>query len=271
MNFNEGRLLGRTGIKVGRLGISSNYGAPARAYEEAFERGCNYFLIGSFFRGHSGEMARAIRNIISKGKRDELVIAVNDYTHSGLLQGPRLRKGLKSFGTDHADIMILGYYLRRPRKAILASAMGLKDKGVVRHIGIASHHRPLFRKLLDDDLMDVFHLRYNAVNRGAEQDVFPYLGNDNNPGIVSYTATRWGQLLKEDKMPPGEEPLSAVDCYRFVLSHPSVDLCLTGTRSLVMMQENLRTLDMGPLNEGEMERIRRIGDYVYGKKRESEG
>ncbi len=86
MNFNEGRLLGRTGIKVGRLGISSSYGAPARAYEEAFERGCNYFLIGSFFRGRSREMARAIRNIISKGKRDELVIAVNDNTHIVLLQ-----------------------------------------------------------------------------------------------------------------------------------------------------------------------------------------
>ena len=31
-------ILGRTGLSVGRLGISSSYGAPAAAFEEAFER-----------------------------------------------------------------------------------------------------------------------------------------------------------------------------------------------------------------------------------------
>lgn len=46
-----GRLIGdvvflggcATHLKVGRLGISSSFGAPAAAYEAAFERGCNYF------------------------------------------------------------------------------------------------------------------------------------------------------------------------------------------------------------------------------------
>jgi predicted aldo/keto reductase-like oxidoreductase len=66
-------------------------------------------------------------------------------------------------------------------------------------------------------------------------------------------------------MPPGEPPLSATDCYRFVLSHPSVDICLTGTRNLEMMRENLKTLEMGPLTEKEMERVRRAGNYIYGK------
>jgi aryl-alcohol dehydrogenase-like predicted oxidoreductase len=69
-------------------------------------------------------------------------------------------------------------------------------------------------------------------------------------------------------MPPGEKPLTATDCYRFVLSHPSVDLCMTGARSHEMLRENLATLDLGPLTENEMERIRGIGDYIYGKKRD---
>ena len=43
MTFNENRILGKTGLEVGRLGISSSFGAPAKAYEEAFERGCNFF------------------------------------------------------------------------------------------------------------------------------------------------------------------------------------------------------------------------------------
>ena len=85
--------------------------------------------------------------------------------------------------------------------------------------------------------------------------------------MVTYTATRWGQLLKESKMPPGEKPLSAKDCYRFVLSNPAVDICMTGTRTLEMMRENLEILDSGALNAREMERIRRIGDHIYGKPR----
>jgi aryl-alcohol dehydrogenase-like predicted oxidoreductase len=110
-------------------------------------------------------------------------------------------------------------------------------------------------------------VRYNAVNRGAESDVFPYCRGENRPGIISFTATRWGQLLNEKKMPPGEKPLTAGDCYRFVLSHPAVDICMTGARSLEMMRENLGVLDSGPLTPEEMERIRRIGDHLYGKPR----
>jgi hypothetical protein len=34
--------LRQTGLKVGRLGVSASYGAPAEAFEEAFEKGCNY-------------------------------------------------------------------------------------------------------------------------------------------------------------------------------------------------------------------------------------
>jgi hypothetical protein len=43
MIFSEKTNLGRYGLKVGRLGISSSLSAPAMAFEEAFERGCNYY------------------------------------------------------------------------------------------------------------------------------------------------------------------------------------------------------------------------------------
>ena len=271
MNFQDKIILGRTGLKVGRLGIASSYGAPAEAYEEAFEKGCNYFMIGSFLRGRSGEMIKAIRNICRKGKRDELIIAMNDYTHNILLQRPHFRSGLKTLGLPYIDILILGYYIRIPGQGVLKGATKLKEQGLIRHIGIASHNRALFPRLAEDGRIDVFHLRYNAVNRGAEEDVFPYLPVEDKPGIVSYTATRLGQLLKENRMPPGEKPLKASECYRFVLSNPSVNVCLTGTRTHAMMKENLKVLEMGPLSPEEMVRIRKIGDYIYGKKRESKG
>jgi hypothetical protein len=41
------RILGATGLTVGPLGLAASYGAPAEAFEEAFESGCNYFYLGT--------------------------------------------------------------------------------------------------------------------------------------------------------------------------------------------------------------------------------
>ena len=83
--------------------------------------------------------------------------------------------------------------------------------------------------------------------------------------MVSFTATRWGRLLNPRKMPPGQPPATAVDCYRFVLSNPAVDVCMTGPRNRAQMEENLKVLELGPMNDTELERMRRIGDHVHGK------
>ncbi len=227
--------------------------------------------MGSFIKGRSKEMMKAIRNITAKGKRDELVVAMYDYTHSPLIvplgQGHFL-KGLRKMGLEYVDELLLGYYSGKPRKSVMNWAIRLKKKGLARYIGVSSHNRKVFAEFSGEGLIDVYHVRYNAVNYGAEKDVFPQLPAENKPGIVAYTATRWGQLLKEKKMPPGEKPLTASECYRFVLSNPSVDLCMTGARNHEMLRENLETLYQGPLTEDEMDRIRGIGDFIYGKKRD---
>jgi len=267
MNFHDRTSLGRTGLKIGRLGIASSYGAPAQSYEEAFEKGCNYFTVGSVIRGRRKGMVEAIRNITAMGKRDDLVVTMSDYAHSQLIGHPKFFIGLKKLGLEYVDVLMLGYYPGKPRKGLLDWAVRLKDRGLIKHIGISSHNRSLFPRLAAEELIDVFHLRYNAANSGAEKDVFPLLPTDNKPGIVAFTATRWGQLLNANKMPAGESPLSASDCYRFVLSNPSVDTCLTGPKTLEMMRENLTSLELGPLSKEEMQRVRRIGDHVYGKAR----
>jgi len=79
----------------------------------------------------------------------------------------------------------------------------------------------------------------------------------------NYTATRWGRLLNPKKMPPGEVPPSASDCYRFSLSNQAVDVCLCGPKDEAQMKEALKTLELGPLNIEEMERMRKIGDYLH--------
>ena len=85
--------LGQIGIKVGRLGVAASYGAPADAFEEAFDSGCNYFYWGSQRR--SG-MRQTILNICQKGNRDDLIIVVQSYSRSAFLMEAFLKKALRS-------------------------------------------------------------------------------------------------------------------------------------------------------------------------------
>ena len=267
MSFCEPVVLGRTGLKVGRLGIASGYKAPASAIEEAFEKGCNYFTWGTVIKGYVPGMREALKAIVAKGQRDRLVLAAFTYAHSNFLTEKLLRRGLKSAGLDHADVLILGYFSRKPSRRLIDGALEMKEKGLVRFLGLSSHNRKLLGSLAAEGEFDVLHLRYNAAHRGAETEIFPFAKGDRRAGTVVFTATRWGQLLKAQKMPPGETPPTAADCYRFVLSHPGVDVCMSGARTADEMRENLAVLDAGPMSEAELERMRRIGDFVHGEKR----
>jgi len=262
MKFDEKRRLGNTGLKVGPLGLAASYGAPASAFEKAFEKGCNYFYWGSMRK--SG-MRDAIRNICGKGKRDDIVLVLQSYSRSAFLMESFAHKALKALGRDHADILILGWYNKPPSKRILERASAMKEKGLFRFLGLSGHNRRLFPELARLGIFDLFHVRYNAAHRGAEQEIFPHIQGEGRPGIVSYTATRWGQLLKKKMMPAGEEPPPASHCYRFALSNPSVDVCVCGPKNTYQMDKALKTLDLGPLSPEEMERMIRVGDHVHAR------
>ncbi|HAP67828.1 MAG TPA: aldo/keto reductase, partial [Nitrospinae bacterium] len=50
--------------------------------------------------------------------------------------------------------------------------------------------------------------------------------------------------------------------YRFVLSNPNVNVCITGPKNMEQMTEALTALDNGPLSQEEMAWMRRIGDHL---------
>jgi aryl-alcohol dehydrogenase-like predicted oxidoreductase len=259
MDFNDKRILGKTGLRAGRLGIACSYGAPTEAFEEAFERGVNYFYWGSM---RKAAMVRAIRNIIANGKRDELIIVMQSYSRSAGLMDAFYRQGLKTLGIETADVLLLGWHNHLPSSRILDQAEAMREKGMFRYLALSGHNRLLFPDLAKDPRFDILHIRYNAAHRGAEKEVFSQLDPGNRPALVTYTATRWGELMKSGKMPPGEAPLRGADCYRFVLTNPNVDICMTGPKSIDEMREALTVLDQGPLALDEMQRVRRIGEYV---------
>jgi aryl-alcohol dehydrogenase-like predicted oxidoreductase len=254
--------LGRSGLLVGRLGLGAAYGAPAKSFEAAFEAGCNYFYWGAL---RNKKMTEAIRNIAAKGKRDELVLVVQDFRRSPKGLEKSLMRGLDKAGLDYADVLLLGWHKKPPKPKVLEAAEKLKKQGLFKYLGLSSHTRPLFPELAKDPRYELFHLRYNAANRGAEEDVFPHLP-EQRPGIVIFQATKRMALTKSNKIPSDEKRPTAGDCYRFALSNSYVDVVISGPSNARQLEENMAEVAKGPMTEEELEWMRRIGDYVYGRK-----
>ncbi len=267
MDFRQHVPLGQTGLMVSRLGIASGFGVPAASIEKAFhEHNLNYFFLSL---GRRSQIKIAMNNLLP-GYRDKIIIALPYFPiDKGYFLRRSIEAWLSKLNLDTIDVVIL-QGVRRPSRRLFDRALKLKEEGKVQFIGISSHKRPFLGSIVRGEHnlpIDLFHMRYNLVHRGAEEDIFPHLSQGNNPGIVVFTATCWGKPLKARNMPAGEEPLTAADCYRFVLSNPNVDICITGPSSAQHMEENLAVLTAGPLSDKQMARARHIGDHIYRKKR----
>ena len=251
--------LGRSGLRVSRIGLGASYGISYEACRAAFDAGVNYFFWGSV---RTVGMGLAIREIAAR-QRAELVVVVQCYVRDPRKIGQSLELALRKGQLDYADVVLLGWHDELPSAKVLDAAHALIEQGRCRHLGISSHNRPLFVELAKDPRLEVFHVRYNAAHRGAEREVFPLLSAP-APGIVSFTNTRWGDLLRAQNMPPGMAPPSAADCYRFVLSNPHVQVAISGPKDDAQAREALSVLELGPLDEAELQRMRVIGDHVHG-------
>jgi predicted aldo/keto reductase-like oxidoreductase len=252
--------LGRTSLRVGRLGVAASYGVPAMAVERAFEEGVNYFYWGTFRRGGFGE---AIRHLAPQ--RDRFVLVIQSYARIAKLIGWSLERALHELRLDHADVLLLGLWNKLVPARIIDAARALQERGLVRFLACSSHNRPLIAQLLAGKDFDVIHFRYNAAHPGTESDIFPHIPRENPPGMVSYTATSWGQLMNPKKTPKNEKTPTAADCYRFVLTRPEVDVCMTGPANAQQMEQALEVLRYGPMSEAELVWMRRVGAAIHGK------
>jgi aryl-alcohol dehydrogenase-like predicted oxidoreductase len=254
--------LGATGMKVSRLGLSASYWPGTRTVHAAIDEGINFF----FGFGIDAQLVKGLRTAF-KGGREKFVLATGAYNL--IIAYPNLRrtleKRLRQFATDYIDVfMFLGVMKEKefpPR--VLEELVRFKEEGKVKSIGISCHNRAYLGKLAAEGTLDVLMLRYNAAHRGAERDVFPYL-EPHNPGVISYTATRWTELTRKPRNWPKDGIIpDAGMAYRFVLSNPHVHVCLTAPRNEKQLRENVAALRRGPLNEEEMHFMRQFGDAVY--------
>jgi aryl-alcohol dehydrogenase-like predicted oxidoreductase len=254
--------LGRTGMPVFRLGLSGSYRPGEGTIRRALDEGLNY----CFCYGFDSHMIRVLRGLTAD-RREKVVVATGAYNYIWGHQNLKrtLEKRLRQLRTDYIDVFhFLG--VMKPKQfppRVRDELEALRHDPRVRAVSISCHDRKFAAQLAAAGALDCLMIRYNAAHRGAETEIFPSL-EPHGVGLVSYTATRWRYLVRRSRGWPREKPIpTAGQCYRFVLSNPAVDVCLTAPSNERHLLENLEAVRRGPLPEDEMQFMRDYGDYVH--------
>jgi len=258
--------LGNTGIRARRLGLSASYWPGKQTVHRALDAGVNLFFLFGFDR----QMVTVMRDL-SQSRRHELIYTTGAYNYIWARQDIRkaFEKRLKQLHTDYIDFFLFLGVMKESEMApkVIEDLLALRNEGKVRGIGLSTHNRRFAGRLASEGLLDTFMIRYNAAHRGAEEDIFPHLAA-HNPTLISYTATRWSYLVRRPKNWPKDRPIpTAPQCYRFVLTNPHVDVCLTAPRNLKQLEENLTALSAGPLTKEEMAFMQEFGDAIHHTKK----
>ncbi len=274
------RPLGATGLRVSPLGLAAlpvrrsggAHGAlSAQDVERAFhEHGINTFLAHPWMKA----TCEGVRSLIRAGHRDELTLV----SEASLPFAGSVRRGLEKhlrlLDTDHLDVWLLGWLRKRwyVRDAVWSEMARLRAAGKTRAIGFSSHDRRLAAALARELPVDVLMIRYNAAHRGAEREVFDAIADlgARRPGIIAYTATRWGMLLEPRPACALPQPMSAGECYRFVLDHPMVDLVWCAARTPDELREDVSAAASPPLTAERRAEVCRFGDAVHDAARYGE-
>jgi predicted aldo/keto reductase-like oxidoreductase len=293
------RVLGKTGLRVSPLGIGGGGGIRSQDIRYAFERGINYFFYSSDF--HHDTYRRsvpALRELCRAGSRvrEQVVLATCSYVNDPEKLVGILVDQFAELQIDYIDVFHWGWVgQRHTDQALFDAVHALKGdcdltqqvrawqarrewaaevneellrRGLVRFVGASFHDRALAREWLP--ALDVVMLRYNMAHPRVETLVFPALRGDRaqDPGVVIFNTAHSGRGMLHDP-PPGYPSHMYVpwppDCYRWALSHPAVDLVLTGMRSREQIDAALLAMEKGPMTQAERDALRKYGDLHVGR------
>jgi len=258
------RSLGNTDLEVSAAGVGGGYVLRARDVIWAFDHGINYFFWAPWVPTYRS-MERGLKKLLP-GHRDKMVIA--SATYSWLQPGSLERtvsKHLRRLGIERIDVFHLGWVMRASQQRAVEELISLKEKGLIRTLAFSAHKREMILQMSRKWAFDVLMVRYNAAHPGAEEDIFAKLPTSERPGIVAFNALKHGDMMKRPREWPKDRPVpTARQAYRFVLSHPCVDLCLAGPRRRTHMDDLVKVMEEGPLSAEEMDFMKAFGRARHG-------
>ena len=222
-------VLGRTGLRVTRLGIGGAYCESVEGYRSAIDAGANYIDTARLYR--DGEDEKVIGAAI-KGQRDGLILATKTAERDAKSARIELETSLQMLGVDYIDIYQLHHLnTQEEREEALAPdgalemARKAREEGLIRFIGVTGHDWVQIQHAVATGCFDTVLCWYNCAMKTPERTVFA-AADKHNTGVVIMNASRNDRLFGDADAP------TPAQFYRYVLSHASVNLTIMGLRDV---------------------------------------
>jgi len=272
----EYAILGRTGLKVSRLGFGCMR-LPMKSAAEvdrdltipmlrrAFELGVNYFDTAVGY--NAGDSQRVLGEAM-EGFRDRVILSTkNPHYDKGDKAGwwKNLEDSLKFLRTDCIDIYNVHGLNYEGYESCFAGEDGLykelqkaKDQGLIRFICHSFHGSvESMKKMVDTGLFDSITCQYNLLDRSLEEGIA--YAHEHGEGVVIMGPIGGGRLGYPSEKAAGlvgEVKSTPELALRFVLSNSNVTVALSGMTNMQMVEENVETVARsGKLTREDHERI----------------
>ena len=252
----EYRILGKTGLKISRLGFG---GIPIQRIDaegtkmlmhKLLDAGINYI---DSARGYT--VSEEYLGYGLEGIREHFILATKGRALTKEAMEQDVATSLKNFRTDYIDI----YQFHNPSEAdlhtilapggALEALMEAKQQGKIRHIGITTHSTAVFQKALELDWVETIMFPYNIVESQGEALI--HACTERNIGFICMKPLAGGAI--ED----------ATLALRYIASNPDVTVLIPGMATAEEFTENLAAVnDSTPLTSAEKEKIQVIRDSL---------
>ena len=248
----EYRVLGKTGLRVCRLGLG---GIPIQRIDAEGTRALIGALIGEGInfidtaRGYT--VSEEYLGYALEGVRDRFVLATKSMARTKEAMQRDVAESQRRLRTDYIDL----YQIHNPSEEDLVRVMGkdgalealleAKAAGRIGHIGVTLHSAALFEQVLDLPWVETVMFPYNIVETQGE-------------ALIARCAERGIGFIAMKPLAGGAIE-DAATALRFIASNPAVSLIIPGMATVAEVKENAAAVaDPSPLTEAEGEQIATI-------------
>jgi hypothetical protein len=248
--------LGKSGLWVSPicLGITGSADTVLAAYDA----GINFFFVSADLHWPLYDPLRSgLTQLLARGPsvRDEIVVGVVSYLEEPLFHYLQFQEVLDAIpGLKRVDLLLAGAVSSpaslEARGAALEKARQCGHAGS-RAIGASFHQRSCALLSLQQELLDIHFLRFNAAHYRAVTDFFPHVPPERRALIFGFKSTFPRELGSDSayRLP------KATDYYRFSLSQRQLDGILCRLASPREVEELVAALHERPLTDDELASI----------------
>lgn len=256
----EYRQLGRTGLRVSRLCFGSLTVSPlqanlpvheaARVVRHAFDYGVNFIDTAELY-GNYDQIKSAVQ-----GLGDGVLIATKSYAYRRDQMEASLIRALRSLKRDHIDVFLLheqeSALTLRGHRAALEYLIEAREKGLVRAVGISTHHVAGVEAAAADPDIQVIHPIINRQGIGIRDgDTGSMLrairiAAQNGKGVYGMKVLGGGHLL--------EDPEAAL---KFAIGIRDLASVAVGMQTTLEVEYNVRLFSGQVIPDGLRQIVRR--------------